>query len=423
MDFGALHRQTTKALEEEPVPAGQVILVSQEGQEFEMPQMVAEKSQTLKEMIGDIGAGRKIYLNAIPSKTLEEIVNLLKALHKYQNLEDKALLDAFEKDVAITDPFILLAAANYLDIQPIMELAARLIARQEINKSKSRFYTVQQGPLSKETHDKLFKLFGNDKSRIIPFISRYFFLLSGKNFTDIPFDSYHYSIQDYLDYSPENSVPQMVKALYIDREASNHFNFRISLSSNINNLKGLNAIPEIKTSKELNIMYARSIAKIPENLFVDFDDLEHLSIESSNLQTIPINALKNVRNLKNLTINYSGIKEIPNNLSELKQLQKLDLNNNVIQTIPASVSSLSNLTVISLYKNKITVIPKEIAALKKLTRIDLPYNKITHIDQETINAIAQLPALKILNLLNNPLDDSTKKALRNTLDRKAFFLE
>lgn len=420
MDFGALHRQTTQALEEEPVPAGQVILVSQEGKEFQLPQNVAQQSETLNEMLADIGAGRKIFLNNISSQVLEKIVNLLTSLHAHQDLSDKALLDVLEKDVAITDPFTILAAANYLDIQPIMELATRLIAQQEIAKRKGRFFTTHEGPLSKETHDKLFNLFGNDKSRIIPLISRYFFLLSGKNFTDARFDSYHYSIQDYLDYSPEDDRPKVYRSFSVSQGMANN-DLQILLSVNINNLKGLSSISGIKKGKKLNIIYAPSLSEIPEHIFIDLADLEDLYINNSNLQVIPVNALKYLRNLKTLGLTGSKIKEIPSNIAELNGLQSLYLYNNEIQAIPDSIALLTNLSVINLNSNKISSIPKIIATLTKLTRIDLANNRITHIDQETINAIAQLPLLQILNLQDNPLDDQTKKALRDTLGHKAFF--
>ena len=111
MDFGALYRQATKEIEEK-VPAGQVILVSQDGKEFELPQNIAEQSQTLKGMIEDIGADRKIPIDTISSQTLEEIVNLLNALHKHQNLANKALLDAVENEVKITYFFAWLSTAD-----------------------------------------------------------------------------------------------------------------------------------------------------------------------------------------------------------------------------------------------------------------------------------------------------------------------
>lgn len=414
MDVGALYRQTQDVLEQ--VPASQVILVSAEGKEFELPQNVAEQSITLKGMIEDIGANRKINLANISNQTLAEIVNLLNSLHQHQNLQDKALLDALEKDITIKDPFAILAAANYLDVQPIMELAARAIARQEMISRKGHTYSINAGPLRKETHDKLFKIFGNDKQNIVLLVARYFFLLSGKKFTDVPENLYGFSIQDYLDYKPNNT--EEVLERIARRQPVGQYIIIESDFKNLNSLKGLSALATIKNYHSIILNNFSLLSSIKEIDLAGLDHVDSLEIVNSALKEIPVSALKQLPKLGRLVIDGSKIKVISENMRELKKLLVFKLDRSEIIEFPNPTFLPPNLKTLSLMENNITHIPHDIGILKHLINLILMNNKITHIDQKTIGVLAQMPALNELTLILNPLTPETQKALRDALGNK-----
>lgn len=414
MDVGALYRQTQDVLEQ--VPAGQVILVSAEGKEFELSQNIAEQSITLKGMIEDIGANRKINLANISNQTLAEIVNLLNSLHQHQNLQDKAFLDVLEKDITIKDPFAILAAANYLDIKPIIELAARAIARQEMISRKGHTYSINAGPLKKETHDKLFKIFGNDKQDIILRIAHYFFLLSGKKFTDIPENAYGFSIQDYLDYKPNNT--DEIIQIITRRQPVGQYIIVESDFKNVNSLKGLSTLATIKNYNFITLQDFSLVSSIKEIDLAGLDHIDSLVITNSGLKEIPVSALKQLPKLKHLVISESKIKVIPENMRELTKLFLFSLEKSEIIEFPNPIFLPPNLKTLNLTENRITHIPHDIGILKHLINLSLINNKITHIDQKTIGVLAQMPALNELTLILNPLTQETQKALRDALGNK-----
>jgi hypothetical protein len=400
MDVGSLLRRINEEIEQEQVPAGSVMLVSNKGTEFSIPQNIAEQSKTLEFMISDMGTDRKILLNAISSQTLEEIINLLKSLYNHQDLRDKKLLDVLEQEVKISDPFALLAAANYLDIQPILELAARATARQELAKRKRWLATVIQGPLSKEAHTKLFTTFGQSKKDMLALIARYFFLLSGKKLTDVPQDSYGFSIQDYLDY---NFAPLKSGGVSTAEKWGSpviFYNKKSIVADRFDNLNSIYGLQNIADT-----------------------DKNHLSFENFKFLTIKENFFNGL-NLNKFTITRSCINAIPiEALKKLTALQYLTLSENHINLIPAGISELNSLIWLDLDENNITNIPKELSALNKLELLSLRENRIITIDQETINALAQMPFLRYLDLAHNPINLTTKQELRRALGNRVIFYD
>lgn len=194
MDFGALYRQATEAIEEK-VPAGQVILISKEGKEFQVPQNIAEQSKTLKAMIEDVSTNRKVPLNLISSQTLEEIVNLLIALHKHANVSNKALLDSIDQEVKVTDPYRLLEAANYLDIPSLITLVSRQIAKELASQEKD---------LSQKTYNKIVQKI--KESRLLESIFHQYYLLTGIKAHGFKPSIYTLTAQETQDYPIQNKM-------------------------------------------------------------------------------------------------------------------------------------------------------------------------------------------------------------------------
>ncbi|HNS30372.1 MAG TPA: COR domain-containing protein [Tenuifilaceae bacterium] len=110
-----------------------------------------------------------------------------------------------------------------------------------------------------------------------------------------------------------------------------------------------------------------------------------------------------------LDLKNCGLKEFPVEIFEYPDIRTIDLSNdsycddnmkNKIKDIPKEISKLKNLIKLNLSDNKINSIPESITDLKKLRYLDVSYNNLTHLSEK----IANMQSLQILNLENNPFD-------------------
>jgi len=67
-----------------------------------------------------------------------------------------------------------------------------------------------------------------------------------------------------------------------------------------------------------------------------------------------------------ISITYSGITELPENLVKLINLKYLDLSGNRLTSLPESIGNLTKLTSLNLTNNKLTSLPENIGKLKNL---------------------------------------------------------
>lgn len=127
-------------------------------------------------------------------------------------------------------------------------------------------------------------------------------------------------------------------------------------------------------------------------------DIENLK----NLKTIQIENCKNIKihdnitklELKSLSLNNCGLKEIPNFVFDLENLTNLNLWNNLITEIPKEIGNLKKLTSLTLSTNKLETLPIEICELENLTSLVLLGNKLINLPIE----IGNLKYLKYLNI-------------------------
>ena len=112
---------------------GPVTLMSSDGEQFEVPQEVAFKSETIKNMIEDTGTDSAIPLPNVPSKILTKVIEYA----KFHTEQDKKEGDKKEEETTFDTEFVkvdqatlfeLILAANYLNIKSLLDLTCMTVA-------------------------------------------------------------------------------------------------------------------------------------------------------------------------------------------------------------------------------------------------------------------------------------------------------
>ncbi len=106
--------------------------------------------------------------------------------------------------------------------------------------------------------------------------------------------------------------------------------------------------------------------------------------------------IKNINQSKLDLSNY-GLKEIPEEVFELKNLRKLILRNNKIKNIPAEIEKLNRLETLDLSGNNISLFYAKICSLKNLKILNLNNNQLKNTPIQLIN----LKKLRSIHLSNN----------------------
>jgi Leucine-rich repeat (LRR) protein len=158
------------------------------------------------------------------------------------------------------------------------------------------------------------------------------------------------------------------------------------------NLSNLGSLKLINTNFE-NFAPLSNLTNLYElGLYYTFDRADPSKEVLINFSTI-----ENLKNLKRLTINNYGIKDI-SSLANLNKLEGLTLKQNNISDI-SPLSDLKNLSGLSLQENNISNI-SSLAQLNNMWHLTLSYNNINN-----ISAIANLTELKTLYLDGNNISE------------------
>ena len=113
-----------------------------------------------------------------------------------------------------------------------------------------------------------------------------------------------------------------------------------------------------------------------------------------------------------LDLRSNALKELPQDLVELKNLRSLRLNYNKFEEVPSIVSSFPKLQLLELSGNQLEAVPMNLRYLTHLKEIDLSGNRFS----EFPPVLLVLPVLQSLNLENNTID----KVPDNIDDMKAL---
>lgn len=276
-----------------------VTLVSADKKEFTIPQAVAEQSGQIKGLLsvhgltGEHESATKRFEFSISAPVMNEIVQLMKALQRYKNTTNKkALLDALGQQITIKYKIGVLKAADLLDIPLIKGLIARIYAKQ----IQSGFRTAQ------DTLNLIRQAFPAEiANELIGAIARYYYLLTGNKLAGVPEDAYGFSVQDYLDYSPQ---------LIQQRKSAPHNNVVVlDLSNlNLNSLEGLAGIPDIATVQIL-MLRNNKLQRIESNIFASagMRALQILYLFNNQLQEIEPNAFAGLPNLEVINLSFNKL--------------------------------------------------------------------------------------------------------------------
>tara|TARA_R110001599_G_scaffold66075_1_gene186484 strand:- start:3890 stop:4354 length:465 start_codon:yes stop_codon:yes gene_type:complete len=143
----------------------QVILQSQDGQDFQVEVRVATMSETVKNLIQDAGIDAPVPLPGVTGKILEKIVDYMKYHTEHPTIENKEdeVIAKWDLDFCKVDQptlFEMILAANYLDIKGLLDLTCKTVANMIKGKTpeeiritfgiKSDFSEAEQEQVRKE---------------------------------------------------------------------------------------------------------------------------------------------------------------------------------------------------------------------------------------------------------------------------------
>ncbi|KAL3838726.1 hypothetical protein ACJIZ3_023317 [Penstemon smallii] len=124
-----------------------IVLQTSDGETFELEEIVAIQSQTIKHMIEDDCVDNTIPLPNVPSKIMGRVIEYCKrhaTKTEDKKIEDdlnKAFDDEFMK-IDLSTLFDLILAANYLDIKSLLDLSCQTVADMIKEKSPEEIRTI-----------------------------------------------------------------------------------------------------------------------------------------------------------------------------------------------------------------------------------------------------------------------------------------
>jgi Leucine-rich repeat (LRR) protein len=101
--------------------------------------------------------------------------------------------------------------------------------------------------------------------------------------------------------------------------------------------------------------------------------------------------------LKELSLQYNNLTELPKEIGQLKKLETLRLNNNQLTALPKEIGELENLKYLFIGFNRITELPEEIGNLKNLIIFDVGQNLLTSLPA----SLANMESLTELHLVRS----------------------
>lgn len=157
-----------------------------------------------------------------------------------------------------------------------------------------------------------------------------------------------------------------------------------------------NSIKNLTNLKKLTLRY-NQITELPDwidSLIV----LESLNLNMNNINKLP-SKIGNLAHLKELLLWKNELQDLPNSICSLHSLKYLNLRLNQLKSLPMDLGKLINLIDLNLHDNKLTHIPESIASLKSLESLNISWNLLTTLPL----SIVELTSLKSLDLERNEL--------------------
>jgi Leucine-rich repeat (LRR) protein len=165
-------------------------------------------------------------------------------------------------------------------------------------------------------------------------------------------------------------------------------------------------LKEIQNLKELSI-YGYEISTIT-NRICKLTNLEVLSLSSDELLSIP-EEISNLQNLKKISINSDNLEIISEGLTKLKFLNYLSISvgynkSGKLKSLHKNIGELRNLERLYLSGSSLEILPESIGDCLNLKHLDISKSHLTKLT----DSICTLKKLKYLNLSNNKIDTLPK---------------
>jgi len=180
------------------------------------------------------------------------------------------------------------------------------------------------------------------------------------------------------------------------------------LNLNMNEIKDLSNIKKLINLEELHIN-SNILTILPKEIF-QIKNLKFLSCKYNKLKELS-KEIKNLKNLNLLLCNFNKLLEIPKEIGSLTNLLIFNCSNNFnIKNLPNEIGNLKNLQELYINNMKLTILPETIGNLKNLTKLCCIFNNLESIPSSIIN----LENLIELNLTkNNLIEIPDLKKLKN----------
>jgi Leucine-rich repeat (LRR) protein len=129
--------------------------------------------------------------------------------------------------------------------------------------------------------------------------------------------------------------------------------------------------------------------------------LDRLAIDSVRTFRSLERALKNPDEVYRLDLSGTKLKEVPEEVRQLRNLNALDLGNNKIKRLPDWFGELTYMQDLRLARNKLTEVPASICSMDHLKRLDMSRNALRSLPA----CMGKLVELVSLDLWSNDLSD------------------
>uniref|UniRef100_A0A8D8UUS9 Leucine-rich repeats and immunoglobulin-like domains protein 3 n=3 Tax=Cacopsylla melanoneura TaxID=428564 RepID=A0A8D8UUS9_9HEMI len=170
--------------------------------------------------------------------------------------------------------------------------------------------------------------------------------------------------------------------------------------------------------KNLQLSHCR-INSITPNAFRHLDfTLKHLNLQENELEQIPAEAFRHLKNLTLIDLSKNKIGKIPDDaFSTLNNLVTLKLSDNNLTLYKNSFRGLElSLKNLNLKNTKLKSVPECIKGLKSLTFLDLAQNLLTQLPGNNMGIFKNLNSLTALNLERNILQELNENAFLGVED-------
>lgn len=153
--------------------------------------------------------------------------------------------------------------------------------------------------------------------------------------------------------------------------------------------------------KVYNLNLSNQNISIPKEAWAKFTHLETLSFKNDHLKEIP-QEIGELKNLKFLDLSGNDFKSLPKSFSNLNHLEELYLNDDKYLQFDKNTKTLNlpqNLKILHLENDNLYNLPKEVYELKKLESLFLNDNKFIEVPKE----MDGMKNLKQLDFHNNKI--------------------